>query len=255
LKLLERPSSNVGYVGINQGIAPMNKLLVRQAIAYGLDRAAVARSFYEGRGRLANQFLPPAFVGHAKHVKQYPYNPAKSRALLRKAGLKLPVKVDFWFPTDVSRPYMPNPKLNLGAFATSLDRAGFQVVPHSAPWTPDYLRTVVGGKAQLYLLGWLADFPDPGNFFGTHFGAYEPRFGFRNPTLFGLVRRADAETNLARRARLYERTSRLLMSLLPIVPYVHAEFAVALRKNVIGFAPGPAGPEDESFSNVAFASR
>ncbi len=90
----------------------MNKLLVRQAVAYGLDRAAVVRSFYGGRGQLADQFLPPIFVGHAKHVKRYPYDPARSRALLRKAGLKLPVKVDFWFPTDVSRPYMPDPKRN-----------------------------------------------------------------------------------------------------------------------------------------------
>jgi peptide/nickel transport system substrate-binding protein len=110
LKLLDRPSGNVGYVGINQEIAPMDKLLVRQAVAYGLDRTAVTRSFYSGRGMLADQFLPPIFVGHAKDVKQYRFDPARSRALLRKAGLKLPVKVDFWFPTDVSRPYMLDPK-------------------------------------------------------------------------------------------------------------------------------------------------
>ena len=62
LKLLDRPSANVGYVGINQSIAPMNKLLVRQAVAYGLDRARVVRSFYGGRGQVADQFLPPSLV-------------------------------------------------------------------------------------------------------------------------------------------------------------------------------------------------
>jgi len=44
LKLLDRPSGNVGYVGINQAIPPMNKLLVRQAVAYGLGRARRVRS-------------------------------------------------------------------------------------------------------------------------------------------------------------------------------------------------------------------
>src|SRR6266545_2361265 len=255
LKLLDVQSGNTGWVGINQAIPPMNKLLVRQAIAYGLDRVRVVRSFYGGRGRLADQFLPPAFVGHAKHVKRYPYDPAKSRALLRKAGLKLPVKIDFWFPTDTSRPYMPNPKRNFDAFASSLDRAGFKVVPHSATWSPDYIQTFVSGRAQLYLGGWIADFPDPENFFGTFFRTYTPQFGFRNPKLFALVARADAEPNLARRARLYERASRLVMDFLPIVPYVHFKFAVALRRNVIGFVPDAGGVVNESFATVAFASR
>jgi peptide/nickel transport system substrate-binding protein len=255
LKLLDVPPTNVGYVGINQAIPPLNKLLVRQAVAYGLDRATVVRSFYGGRGRLADQFLPPVMVGHAKRVKHYPYDPARSRALLRQAGLKLPVKVDFWFPADVSRPYMLDPRRNFGAFAASLERAGFDVVPHSAPWSPDYIRTFTSGKAQLYLAGWLADFPDPENFFGSHFRSYQPQFGLRNPTLFALLGRADGETNLATRALLYERASRRLMELLPIVPYVNYTFAVALRRNVIGFVPDAAGPINESFANVAFATR
>jgi peptide/nickel transport system substrate-binding protein len=166
----------------------------------------------------------------------------------------LPVKVDFWFPTDVSRPYMPDPRRNFGAFAASLERAGFQVVPHGASWSPDYIRTFFSGKAQLYLGGWLADIPDPDNFFGTHFARYMPQFGFRNPKLFALVQRADSEPNLARRARLYERASRLVTEFLPIVPYVHARFAVALRRNVIGYVPDPSGPLNESFASVSFAS-
>ncbi len=255
LKLLDRPSSNVGYVAINQAIPPMDKLLVRQAVAYGLDRATVVHSFYSGRGQLADQFLPPILVGHAKRVKHYPYDPARSRALLRKAGLELPVRVDFWFPTDVSRPYMPDPKRNFVAFSASLGRAGFEVVPHGVPWSPDYIRAFISGKAQLSLGGWIADIQDPDNFFGSHFRTYQPRFGFRNPKLFALLDRADAEPNLARRARLYEGASRMIMEFLPIVPYVNFKFAVALRRNVIGYVPSPSGPINESFATVAFASK
>ena len=57
----------------------------------------------------------------------------------RRPGCTLPVKIDFWYPTDVSRPYMPDPKRNFEAFAASLDKSGFKVTPHSAPWSPDYL--------------------------------------------------------------------------------------------------------------------
>ena len=76
LKLLSRPAFNVGYVGINQTIPPMNKLAVRQAVAYGLDRSLVVRAFYAGRGVVANQFLPNQVVGFArKGVPAYSYNP------------------------------------------------------------------------------------------------------------------------------------------------------------------------------------
>jgi peptide/nickel transport system substrate-binding protein len=255
LKILDRPSSMTGFVGINQAIAPMDKLPVRQAVAYGLDRATVVRSFYDGRADVADQFLPPRFVGYAKNVKRYSYDPERSKALLRKAGLTLPVKVDFWFPTDISRPYMLDPKRNFDAFALSLRRAGFDVVPHSAPWAPEYIQTFMSGKAQLFLAGWIADAPDPNDFFGTFFQHYLPSFGFRNPQLFGLLDRAASETNLTQRARLYRQASRQLMELVPIVPYSSFHFAVALRKNVTGYVPAPTGPINESFANVALASK
>jgi peptide/nickel transport system substrate-binding protein len=255
LRLLERPPSNVGFVAINQAIPPMDKLLVRQAVAYGLDRRRVARSFYSGRGVVADQVLPPDFVGHARNVKQYPFNPAKARALLRRAGLTLPVKIDFWFPTDTSRPYMLDPKRNFEVFAASLEQSGFEVVPHGAPWAPDYIRAYVGGKAQLCLSGWAADFMDPDDFMGTLFRQYLPQFGFRNPKLFALVARANAEPNLARRARLYEQASQIVMRFLPVVPYVSFKRALALRRNVTGFVPDPGGPVNESFARVALRSR
>ena len=67
------PSAMTGYVGINQAIPPMDKLLVRQAVAYGLDRARSCGRSTTGRAEVADQFLPPAFAGYAKKVKRYRY--------------------------------------------------------------------------------------------------------------------------------------------------------------------------------------
>jgi peptide/nickel transport system substrate-binding protein len=53
LKLLSRPPFNVAIVGMNQSKPPMNNIKVRQAIAYGLDRASVVKAFYAGRGVVA----------------------------------------------------------------------------------------------------------------------------------------------------------------------------------------------------------
>src|SRR5205085_1979236 len=75
LYLKNRPSFNVAYVTINQSHAPFNKLAVRQAIAYGLDRSSVVKSFYAGRGQVAQEFMPPQLFGLTNQVPKYPYNP------------------------------------------------------------------------------------------------------------------------------------------------------------------------------------
>jgi peptide/nickel transport system substrate-binding protein len=254
-KLYKRPPFSVGYVGINQSIPPMNNPLVRQAVAYGLDRAKVVKAFYGGEGTVANQFLPPALFGFAtKGVPNYSFNPTKAKQLLQQAGLKLPVKVDFWYPTSVSRRYMPDPQRNFEAFKASLEQSGFDVVAHSAPWRPDYRAGVQAGKDQLFLFGWIADFGDPANFLNVHFGSTLPQFGFNNPALFALLAKADAEPDPAKRTALYQQAGVQVMKLLPVVPYVWASGAAAFSTNVKGFVPGPLGPINEPFANLSYGT-
>jgi peptide/nickel transport system substrate-binding protein len=251
LQLLSRPPFNVGIVGMNQSMPPLNNIKVRQAIAYGLDRQSVVSAFYGGRGVVAKEFQPPSLFGYSNSVKQYPYNPAKSRALLKAAGLKLPVKITFWYPTSVSRPYMPDPAKNFQAFAASLTKAGFKVVPHAAPWNPDYLGGVQDGKAQVYLYGWTGDFGDPDDFDGVFFRTPEKQWGFNNPAIFNLLTKARDESSLAKRIALYKQANNLIMNFLPGVPYVHTSPALAFAKNVQGYVPSPV--DIQFFSSVSIS--
>jgi peptide/nickel transport system substrate-binding protein len=249
LKLLSRPPFNVGIVGMNQSMPPMNNIKVRQAVAYGLDRQSVVKAFYGGRGVVAKEFQPPSLFGYSNTVKQYPYNPAKSRALLKAAGLKLPVKITFWYPTSVSRPYMPDPEKNFEAFSASLTKAGFKVVPHAAPWNPDYLGGVQDGKAQVFLYGWTGDFGDPDDFDGVFFRTPQKQWGFNNPAIFNILTKARDESNIENRIALYKQANNMIMNFLPGVPYVHTSPALAFQKNVNGYVPSPV--DIQFFSSVS----
>lgn len=254
LKLLNRPSFNVAYVTINSAHAPFNKLAVRQAVAYGLDRASVVKSFYAGRAQVAQEFMPPNLFGWSSKVPKYPYNPSKAKSLLRAAGLSLPVKVDFWYPTNISRPYMPNPKLNFEAFSASLENSGFQVVAHSAPWRPDYVKHVNDGTAgDLNMIGWTGDFGDPDNFVGTFFKVYHPQFGFHNAKIFNILAKAAGETNLKKRIALYKQANIMIMKFLPGVPYAHSRPALGFQKKVKGYTPSPVGTDP--FAGVYFGGQ
>jgi peptide/nickel transport system substrate-binding protein len=251
LQILDRPAFNVGYVTINQKIPPFDKIEVRQAVAAGLDREAVVKNFYAGRGEVAKEFMPSSLFGYADDVMTYTYDPAKAKSLLQKAGVSIPLKVDFWYPTDISRPYMPDPKRNFEAFAASLNKSGFKVVPHSAPWSPDYVGRVDEGKAgALNLIGWTGDYGDPDNFIGTFFQQPSGQFGFENEEIFNTLNNAEVETNEAKRTALYQEANREIMKFLPGVPYVHTEPALAFTANIKGYVPSPVSLEQFSLVSI-----
>jgi peptide/nickel transport system substrate-binding protein len=253
LQILDRPAFNVAYVGFNVAKKPTDDVEVRKAIAYGLDRQAVVDNFYAGRAEVATQFLPPEVVGYADDVPTYDYDPEMAKKTLTDAGYKLPVSIEFWYPTDVSRPYMPDPKRNFEAFAASLNKSGFKVVPKSAPWNPDYLGRVDEGTAgNLRLIGWTGDYGDADNFVGTFFQSPQKAWGTTtkpDKNVEKLLNDAEIETDEAKREEIYKEANKAIMEWLPGVPYAHSKPALAFAANIKGYEPSPT--TNESFATVS----
>lgn len=61
--------------------------LVRQALAYAIDRKAIVSAIYQGHAEVAMSPYGPNLYGYdAALAKDFPYSPAKAKALLTKAG-------------------------------------------------------------------------------------------------------------------------------------------------------------------------
>ncbi|HEY8193389.1 MAG TPA: ABC transporter substrate-binding protein [Gaiellaceae bacterium] len=252
LQVIDRPAFNVAYVGFNIAKKPTDDVKVREAIAYGLDRQAVVDNFYSGRAVLAKEFMPPEVVGYADDVPEYTFDPEKAKQILTDAGYTLPVPLEFWYPTDVSRPYMPDPKRNFEAFAASLNKSGFKVTPKSAPWNPDYLgRADEGNAGNLRMLGWTGDYGDADNFIGTFFQSPQKAWGTTTKPLTAiekLLNDAEIETEESKREELYMEANRQIMTELPGVPYAHSKPALAFSAKVKGYIASPT--TNELFSTV-----
>jgi peptide/nickel transport system substrate-binding protein len=245
--VMQRPAFNVGYVGFNQKVKPFDNPKIRQAIAYALNREALVKAKYPAGSEVAKEFKPPQLFGYSNDVKTYDYDPEKAKQLIKESGVK-DLKVEFWYPTDVSRPYMPDPKANWEAFRGDLEKVGFTIVPKSYPWRPDYNQKVNNGNAGMYLLGWTGDFGDPDNFVGTFFRTAQPAWGFNNKDIFDALEAARAETDQDKRIKAYEDANKLIMEFLPGVPYVHTQPSLAFVKKVKGYVPSPVSLE--SFATV-----
>jgi peptide/nickel transport system substrate-binding protein len=245
LKVLSRPSFNVAYVTIQSSKPPMNDIRVRRAVAYGLNRQLVVRSFYAGRAVVAHEFMPPSLPGYDAKVTKYTFNPTRAKDLLRQAGCGPPCKIEFYYPTGVSRPYMPDPKANFEAFKASLEQSGFEVEAKTLPWATGYVANVNQGTAgHLNIIGWTGDYADADNFIGTFFQGGSPQFGFNNAQLNRLLDRAEQDTNQARRIALYKQANRLIMQQLPGIPYAHSTPALGMQKRVQGYFTSPIGTDD-----------
>ena len=58
LQIIERPSMNVGYIGLTNTRKPFDNKLVRQAINYAIDKKAIIDAFYGGKALPAKNQMP-----------------------------------------------------------------------------------------------------------------------------------------------------------------------------------------------------
>jgi peptide/nickel transport system substrate-binding protein len=247
-QVIQRPAFNVAYVGFNQKKKPLDNIKIRQAVAYALNRDALIKAKYPPGSIVASQFMPPEVQGYNDNVTKYSYDPNKAKQLIAESGVKNPT-IEFWYPTSVSRPYMPDPAANFQAFKSDLEKVGFKIVPKSAPWRPNYNNATQSGQAAMFLLGWTGDFGDADNFIGVFFQKFSPQFGFENKEIFSLLDNAERETDQAKRVDLYKQANDAIMKFLPGVPYASTGPFLVFTKNVKGYIPSPV--TTELFSTVS----
>ncbi|HST67226.1 MAG TPA: ABC transporter substrate-binding protein [Mycobacteriales bacterium] len=237
-QVLDRPPFNILYLGMNQKNPALAKPQVRQAIALAINRDGLAKSSFPPAATVAKEFMPPEVAGYADDVKTYDYNLTQAKALLAQAG-ETNLTLNFYWPTEVSRPYMPDPKGIFSVIQADLQKAGIKIKPVAKVWNSGYLTDVQTGKADLHLLGWTGDYNDAYNFDGTFFGRFKPDFGFTNKPLFDAIAKADATPDATQRAEAYKAVNRQIMEFLPAVPLVHSPPSVAVTANVKDFVPSP----------------
>jgi len=270
--LVERLSFNALYLGLNpvarenaaaadSGVAevyggeesPLKELAVRQAIAAAIDKQALIDAFYGGRGSVADDFLPPSsgwYDAVLQGVTPDVFDPDAARQLLADAGFTAdnPPTVHFWFPTEVTRPYMPDPAGLHEAVTQMLTDVGFNVVSHSDIWDdPGYLFDAQNGYYDLHFLGWTGDYDDPSNWYGVHFGYQqgEPaaQFGCDVDGLEDALATANAELDPTARGEAWATVAGLIQDNVCFVTLVHGDTALAFTPEVQGYEPNPTGSE------------
>jgi ABC-type transport system substrate-binding protein len=156
---------HTGYITLNTTKAPFDNKLVRQAVNMAINKERVIK-IVNGRASIANQPLPPAMPGYDVNYKGYPYDPAKAKQLLAEAGYGDGFETELYaMNTD------PNPRI-AQSFQQDLAAVGIKAEIKALAQA-----TVIdaGGEGTAPMLwsggmAWIADYPDPSNFYGPILG-------------------------------------------------------------------------------------
>ncbi|MHA1599454.1 MAG: ABC transporter substrate-binding protein [Alphaproteobacteria bacterium] len=156
---------HTGYITLNTTKAPFDNKLVRQAVNMAINKDRVIK-IVNGRASVANQPLPPTMPGYDTKFEGYAYNPAKAKELLAEAGYPDGFKTELYaMNTD------PNPRI-AQSFQQDLAAIGIKAEIKALAQA-----TVIdaGGEGTAPMLwsggmAWIADYPDPSNFYGPILG-------------------------------------------------------------------------------------
>ena len=86
------------FLALNPAFKPFDNKLVRQAVNYSVDAAAIVKNIFEGGGYVLNGPVASNVIGYDPNHKRYPYDPQKSRELLAKAGYPEVSRSSFIYP-------------------------------------------------------------------------------------------------------------------------------------------------------------
>jgi len=150
-----------GYITLNVTLPPLDNLKVRQAINMAVNKDRIVR-IINNRGVPANQPLPPAMPGYDTSYQGYPFDPEAAKGLLAEAGFADGFSTEL-YAMNVD----PNPRI---AQAIQQDLAAIGIKAEIRSLAQAEVITAGGaGQAPMIWSGgmaWIADFPDPSNFYG-----------------------------------------------------------------------------------------
>lgn len=238
-QIIQRDPFSVMYLGMNQEIPILQNLKVRQAIETALDKDTLIRRFFIDNTAQATQFVPPKLSGFNNNAPSLGHNPTKAKELLAEAGY-LGEELKFYYPLNVTRPYLPTPEKVYAEISRQLIAVGLNVKPVPVDWSEGYLQKVTSpGDHALHLLGWNGSYSDQDNFVGPLFGEKTGEFGYQDPQVFSKIARARGLPDGKERTEQYQTINAQIAATVPAVPIAFPISALALSDRVLKYPASP----------------
>jgi peptide/nickel transport system substrate-binding protein len=209
-------------VSMNNKKKPFDDVRVRRAIAMAIDRKALIDGAMEGYGKPIGSHMVPSDAGYVDLTAMNAYDPEKSKALLKEAGVATPLNVTLTLP--------PPPYARKGGeiVAAELAKVGIVAKIENVEWA-QWLSGAFKGNFDLTIISHVEPLD-----FATVYANPNYYIGYDSKAFRDLVDQYNATTDAKGRLKLLGDIQRKLATDSPVVYlFQQPQFAVA-KKNLKG---------------------
>ena len=122
-RVVSTPYAGLYVLAVNALVAPLNDRAIRQALSLAIDRDAIVKDLWRGRGLVPNGPIPRGDNHYDVSLPPLPYDPRGARDRLRQAGYR---GEPIYLETTVG--FIANDKLMTDAIAEMWEDVGVNVV-------------------------------------------------------------------------------------------------------------------------------
>jgi peptide/nickel transport system substrate-binding protein len=214
-------------------VPPYNKLELRQALKYAIDRETILKVQQRGYGRIGNDHpISPLDPFFASDIPQRPYDPDKAKALVKKSGFDGVVRI-----TASDAAYGGSDE-TAQIFQASAAKAGIKIEVKRVPVDGYYTGT---WGTDPFVTSFWGGRPTPSMMF-THVYSAKAMMNsthWDNAKFEGLLRAARAELDVAKRKQIYRDMQFMLHDEGGAIIPLFTNYLDAGSKKVKGFVPFP----------------
>jgi peptide/nickel transport system substrate-binding protein len=208
---------------------------VRQALDLAIDREALNQVVFNGEFKPGNQWVNPEHPYYQKAFPIRPRNIEKAKALLKEAGVKTPISVDFMVPKGDETEAVAQVIQSMAA------EAGFDMKIRVTEFATS-LKQAEAGDYQAFMLAWSGRIdPDGNSYVFLHSNAPQNYSAWNNSEADKALDGARLVSGMAQRKAIYEKLTKLEMQDEPILYLYHRRLLIAHTKKLEGYKQMPDG--------------
>jgi peptide/nickel transport system substrate-binding protein len=224
---------NIGNDKNKGGLSQSQK--VRQALDLSIDREAINQVVFNGEFTPGNQWVSPE---HPYYQRAFPIpkrDVAKARALLKEAGVVLPVSVDLMVPKGPENEAVAQVLQSMAA------EAGFDLKIRLIEFATSF-KQAQAGEFQAFLIPWSGRIdPDGNSYVFLHTKAPQNDGVYSNPEVDKGFEDARLISDPTRRKAIYEKVTGQVLKDEPIIYLYHRKLLIAHTTRLEGYRPMPDG--------------
>lgn len=221
-----------GWVGWNHEMDVVKDVKVRQAFAYGMDRAKMVQIAFAGHGSpITGGFIPEGWVGHSPDLDgTYNVDYDKAKSLLKEAGYD---KVELPMVSTSTYSVIQRPA---EAAQAELQEANIDLKLELQEWLT-FRETVQAGTFPVHGWGTALGYNDPDALspFIESTGSFAKQFRFSDPQIDELMEQGRSTLDTESRNQIYHDVEKRVLEVLPWTYTIRRVQGEAHQNYVMGY--------------------